>query len=475
MALLSLFTLLLALHLIPANKTVTHKWVTVAAGDDIILEIDLVDGWINTDVIWKKDSRWTVNKFQIVANNSYGALIPNLNIVRCESNELEIENIDLYWGSGQWAAEYYNHFDKRLEMTVWHVNVIFTVPTLVPTRLYNYWDATPGLELECKDLASANMHNVYMVIVNKNKDLYYKILEKNGAYERKVIFYPDPEAACPGYALVRCCVKHTFGAECSSWSEINLGKYLSTTDAGSRKICPVVYTNINDGVPALTSSVCAQSNTNVSALSTNYFCPYQSPTFRSWGKSNDTKWMIQSFPGGRNFKLNGDRYETSKYLTISNITHMDTGNYAWRNSRFYKSSFTVEVQEKLNVAIKIKQLEMNRITLQCVHSFYKTRDPVTFSWSLKHKISHYEIDDDVITLYPDCWHTMFHWNAEFEVQCHVSTSIWRGQSNWFRASVTRESSKYTNQHCKGFILKRPYFKKLKGLSAMFNMYHEVIL
>lgn len=466
--------ILLSFALQTSCKTIRHRWLTVAAGDSVLLDIELPDGWINTNVTWKKDSRWSIGKYQVIANNTFGPINTKLHITRCEDNELEIENIDKYWGTGQWLAEYYNYFTLKKELTIWHVTVINPLPILIPLKLYDYWDATPGLIVECKDL-TAKKDDAYMVIFDKNRDLYYDVLEKHGAFEKKVVFYADPEAACPGHALVRCCSRHSFGAECSDWTEIYLGKYLASSDAGSRSVCPVTWQTYNSNLPTLSASTCVQSATHVSAISTNYFCPSETVWLKSWGKSNYTKWMVRSYPGGRYFSLQGPRYNTTKTLIIHNLSAFDTGTYAWRNSKYYKSQFDIEVQEQLTVGIKLKEITTDKIVLQCVHSFYKSHESVSFAWSLKHKISHYKIQNDIITLYPDCWHTVFHWSSEFSVRCHVNTELWRGHSDWFTSSLTRESTKYTSKACKGFILKRPYYKKSKGLGAIFSQYHEVIV
>lgn len=455
-----------------AQKPTTHRWLQVGAGNSAILDVDLPDGPV-PHITWKKNSRWNATKFQVVANNSYGIIKHHLNIKKCEGLELLIENIDRYWGYGEWTAHYYNPLTNKKEITKWHVEVIYMLPTLIPTMYYKYWDVSPGLVLECQDLASYEKNNAYIVIVDKNVDMYLKVLQNYNHLARKVVFYANPEAACPGYALVRCCAKYKQYVNCSTWTEIYLGNYLSSTDAKAA-VCPIKYITYNFAYPK-TVNYCNQTQTLVSGIGTNYFCPMQTAAIRSWGKSNVTKWLVQSFPSGRKFRLQGPRYILNKTLIIKNITHWDTNAYAWKNSRFYKAMFFIEVQEMLHVSIAVKQFAINKIVLTCAHSLYRTREMVNVNWHLSHKMTRFLIKNDELELYPDCWHALHYWSLEFKVKCTVSTKLWTGTSEWFSGSLTRQSSRYTIQNCKGFILKRPYFKRAGGLGAVFGMQHEVIV
>lgn len=233
---------------------------------------------------------------------------------------------------------------------------------------------------------------------------------------------------------LRCCSEYQNITTCGPWTNITHYFYLSTYTAGSRPWCThkggheidkfsfnhVHYGNLHRGkcyrhtfaVPSEKHLLLCQENetTVITAV----------PNRGKWSKYRDF--------GGIHTVNNGSRWEIQ--FPSQNIT----GNYLI-TSPTTNISFDITVLPELQASIEVVSIKETQMELKCAHN---GRPGTKVMWTIQGTYGGFEIKDDILYVFPDCWKDYSDWYYKFGVLCKARDGPWDVYARWFLGESIRQ-------------------------------------
>ncbi|UNP64532.1 hypothetical protein [Marmot herpesvirus 1] len=241
----------------------------------------------------------------------------------------------------------------------------------------------------------------------------------------------------------RCCSNYKNITTCGPWTNIDHLYYLTSYMTGSRPWCAakggheidkfsfnhVHYGNLHRGkcyrhtfaIPSEKDLLLCQENetTVITAV----------PHRGKWTKKRDF--------GGIHTVTTGSRWE------IPFPTQNLTGNYSLVSNNT-SIKFHITVLPELQASIEVVAIEADHMALKCAHN---GRPGTKVMWTVQGTYGKFDIRDDILYVYPDCWKSYFEWYYKFGVLCKARDGPWDVYSRWFLAETTREDGDWCPPYC----------------------------